>query len=189
MFTREYWASSFAKFKSVRYLAIMAFLIAMRLVLDHFRLPISENLNIMFTFVPTAVEAMIVGPGAAMISGFAADMLTGTLSAYGPFFPGYTLSKILGGLILGLAFYRTRITWRRILIGKGIINYLVNVCLGSLWSSILYSKGFLFYASASLIKNTILLPVEVVILYLLFKSLIPILQRRGLIRDTSVSPR
>ena len=186
MFTKEYWVSSFKKFKSVRYLSIMGFLIALRFVLEHFRIPVSENLNIMFTYVPAALEAMIIGPGAGIITAAVSDLLSGFLAGYGPFFPGYMVSKIVSALIYGLFFYRTKVSLKKIAFAKAINNYLVNVCLGSLWNSILYGKAFVVYASASLVKNTILLPVEVTVLYLLFKALIPYLSRRGIIKDTTI---
>ena len=46
----------------------------------------------------------------------------------------------------------------------------------------LYGKAFLVYASTSLIKNTILLPFEALLLYALLRALLPVLERRGIIK-------
>jgi hypothetical protein len=46
----------------------------------------------------------------------------------------------------------------------------------------LYGRAFLFYATTSLIKNTILLPVEALLLYALLRALCPVLERRGIIK-------
>ena len=92
------------------------------------------------------------------------------------------LSKALGGIIFGLFFYRRKFKFADVLIAKALINYIVNVGLGSLWSSMLYGKAFVFYATTSLIKNTILLPVEALLLYALLRALCPVLERRGIIK-------
>ena len=182
IFTKEYWASSFAKMKDTRYLAIIGLMIALKYLLNNLRIPVADNLNIMLTFIPTAVEAMVVGPGAAIISAVITDFLTGFLSPFGPYFPGYMLSKALGGIIFGLFFYRRKFKFADVLIAKALINYIVNVGLGSLWSSMLYGKAFVFYATTSLIKNTILLPVEALLLYALLRALCPVLEQRGIIK-------
>lgn len=182
IFTKEYWASSFAKLKDTRYLAIMGLMIALKYILNNLRIPVADNLNIMLTFIPTAVEAAVIGPGAAIVSAVITDFLTGFLSPFGPYFPGYMLSKALGGIIFGLFFYRRKFGFWDVFIAKALINYIVNVGLGSLWSSMLYGKAFLVYASTSLIKNTILLPFEALLLYALLRALLPVLERRGIIK-------
>ena len=182
--TKEYWASSFRKLKDTRYLAVMGLMIALKYILNNVRIPVSDNLNIMFTFIPTAIEAAVIGPGAGMVSAVITDLLSGILSPYGPFFPGYMLSKMLTSLIFGIFFYRRKVGFPDILIAKALVSYIVNVGLGSLWSSILYGKAFLVYASASLIKNTILLPFESLLLFALFRSLLPVLESRGIIKTT-----
>lgn len=182
VFTKDYWASSFAKLRSTRYLAVMGLMIALKFLLNNFRIPVADNLNIMLTFIPTAVEAAVIGPGAAIVSAVITDLLTGILSPYGPFFPGYMLSKAMGGIIFGLFFYRRKPRFLDVLIAKALVNYIVNVGLGSLWNSILYGKAFLVYASVSIVKNTVLLPVEAILLYALLRSLLPALERRGIIK-------
>ena len=182
IFTKEYWTSSFAKLKNTRYLAMMGLMIALKYILNNFRIPVADNLNIMLTFIPTAVEAAVIGPGAAIVSAVITDFLTGFLSPFGPYFPGYMLSKALGGIIFGLFFYRRKFGFWDVFIAKALINYIVNVGLGSLWSSMLYGKAFLVYASASIVKNTILLPIEAILLYALLRALLPALERRGIIK-------
>ena len=186
MFTKEYWRSSFAKLKDIRYLAIIGLMIALKIILDQIRIPVSDNLNIMFSYIAVALEAAIVGPGAAMVSAAVTDTLSTMLMSYGPYFPGYLLNRMLGSLIFGLMFYRSHITIWKTALARALINYGVNVCLGSLWNSILYGKAFIYYAGTSLVKNTILLPFETVILFLLLKALVPQLKQRGLLKDTTI---
>ena len=115
-----------------------------------------------------------------MVFAVAEDTLSFFLSSGGyPYFPGYALTTLLGCLTYALCFYRARITWRRIILAKTLTN-LQNVFLGSLWSAMLYSKGYLFYLGQSLAKNLLMLPVEIVILLTFLRMMLPVLSSAGL---------
>ena len=43
----------------------------------------------------------------------------------------------------------------------------------------LYSKGYLYYFAKSIVKNTIMLPIEVILLVLFFRMLIPYLEGKN----------
>ena len=88
------------------------------------------------------------------------------------------LTTITGCMIYALFFYRARITWRRIILAKLITN-VQNVLLGSLWSAILYSKGYLYYMTTSAVKNALYLPLQILLLGFLFQAILPALQKQG----------
>ena len=180
MFTKKYWNSTFAKLKSTHYLTIMAMMIALKVILSSFYIPIGENLHITITFILVAIEASILGPGAGMLSGAITDIVSFMLFPDGAFFIGYVLTSMLGELVYGLFFYQKEVTLKNIIPAKIVINYFVNVCVGSLWSYMLYSKGYLYYFTKSIIKNTTLLPIEILILWVSFKVIKPIIQKNKL---------
>ena len=47
-----------------------------------------------------------------------------------------------------------------------LINYGSNVLLGSVWKAMLYGKGYLYYLSTGMVKNTIMIPIEVALMWL-----------------------
>ena len=81
-------------------LTTLAILLAIRFALDY--LP-EVNLGVTkmgFGFVGAALTGAIAGPIPAMILGAAHDILKFALGgAKGDYFPGYTLTAIVGGLI------------------------------------------------------------------------------------------
>ena len=79
-----------------------------------------------------------------------------------------------------LFFYRARITWRRIILAKTLTN-IQNIFLGSLWSAMLYSKGYLYYLSTSAVKNLVYLPLQILMLGLMLRYVLPALRRQGLV--------
>ena len=183
MFNKEYWLSSAAKLKDTKYLTLMALFIALKVMAEvFFDIKIAENLFISLSFIFAAVEACIIGPVAGLVSGAVTDIVSFLLNSKGyAFFPGYTLSAMLGMFVFGIFLYRQKITILRLFLAKFCINLFVNALLGSVWSAMMMSKGYIYYFTQSIIKNTILLPIEVTILVLLFNLLIPVLERKNLI--------
>ena len=187
---KEYFQSSAAKLKSTRYLALMAIFIAIKIILASYYLPVSENLRISIRFIPVAIEALIFGPAAGMVSGAVTDILGFLLFPSGAFFPGYTLSAVIQSAIYAFFLYRRQITVLRISGAQILNNYIVNVTLGSLWSMCLYSKGYWYYLVKSLIKNTILLPAEILVLVILLNLFLPFLVKKNLaVRQDSLPIR
>ena len=43
--------------------------------------------------------------------------------------------------------------------------------------AILYSKGYLYYLGSSAVKNTLYLPLQILLLFLLFRALLPVLYK------------
>jgi hypothetical protein len=69
----------------------------------------------------------------------------------------------------------------RLATAKLLVNGLVNLCMGSLWSAILYGKGFYYYLAKSLVKNVTLLPIEIVLMVLLFQAILPAARQMKLV--------
>lgn len=180
-FTAAYWRGAVQEMKSLRTLALAALFIALRVVVSAFFIPVGENLRIYASFFVTALGGLIYGPVVAVATGFAADLLECFLFPSGAFFFGYTLSAMAGSLFYALAFYRRPITLVRTALAKCSVNLLVNVGLGSLWSAMLYGKGFYYYLAKSITKNVLLLPLEVLLLFLFFKAILPAAAKTGVI--------
>ena len=145
-------------------------------------------LMITWGFLARSVCAWVCGPVLGLLFAFAEDILSFFLTGGGgyPFFPGYTLTTMLGVLTYALFLYRAPLRVWRIFCAKLVTN-VQNVVLGALWIAILNSNGRFsleaWYASASLsaVKNLIMLPVQTVLLVLLLRALQPALQRTGML--------
>lgn len=167
VFTPAYWRAARAEFRNVRVLAFAGLVCAMAIVLEG--LPIyllGPSLKIYFSFLVVSLGCMCYGPCVGMMAGAIIDSVGFLLSSYGePYFPGYLVTAVLSGLIYGLALYRRKPTLLRIIAVRLVINYGSNVLLGSLWKAMLYGKGYLYYAASGLVKNTVMLPIEVFLMW------------------------
>ena len=179
-FSAKYWKEAAASVVRLRCLVFAALMVAAAIALSYFSIPIHESLKVSFGFLARSVCALVCGPVMAVLYGFVEDILGYILKSTGAFFPGYTLTTMLGCFWYAIFFFRARITITRICLAKLVTN-VQNVLLGSLWSAILYSKGYLFYMTSSALKNILCLPVQILMLVTLFSALLPILQRMELI--------
>lgn len=156
-FSGAYWRTAALEVKNYRSIVFSALMIAACIVLSHCTIRVGEGLSISVTFLARALCSLVCGPVMVILFGAAEDTLSFFLSSGGyPYFPGYMLTTILGCIVYALFFYRARITWRRIILAKLLTN-IQNVFLGSLWSAILYSKGYLYYMATSAVKNALYL--------------------------------
>lgn len=183
LFSKGYWQGAARQFSSVRMIAIAAMFIALRIALSSVFIPItpSSSLRVYFTFFVTALGSTIYGPLMALAEGFISDILGYFIHPSGAFFPGYTLSAMCGSLIYALFFYRQKLSVVRIFLCKLVINVGVNIVLGSLWNSIVLGKGFYYYLAKSVIKNLVMLPIETLMLVIVFGTLYPLLVRLRLV--------
>ncbi|NLK39928.1 MAG: folate family ECF transporter S component [Clostridiales bacterium] len=183
-FSLAYWKTAASELNNLKIIVLASMLIALASVLGTLQIYITPLIRVQISFLITGLGAMIYGPVIAMIGGVISDIVTYLLFASGPFFPGYTLSALLAGLVFALFLYRTKISPLRIIAPKFIINVFINTLLGSLWRVVMGStgsKGYSIYVATSGIKNLLLLPLEVTLLTLIIGAVIPFLSKKKII--------
>ena len=182
-FSAAYWRDAARELRDLRKLTFAALMIALCVVLGHIpSVPLFGGAKITWGFLARALCALVCGPVLGVVFGFTEDILSFFLTGGGgyPFFPGYTLTTMLGVLIYALFFYRAKVTIARVFLAKLLTN-IQNVVLGALWMAILSGKAWYVTAGGSAVKNLIMLPVQTLLLVLLIGALLPILRRTGLI--------
>lgn len=172
VFSAAYWRAARAEFRNVRVLAFSGLVCAMAMVLE--TMPIyllGPTLKIYFSFLAVSLGCMCYGPLVGIMAGAVIDSVGFLISSYGePYFPGLMISAMLSGLIYGVMLYRRKPTVWRIILTRLIINYGINVLLGSVWKAMLYGKGYLYYATSGLVKNTIMLPIEIFLTWVVLRA-------------------
>lgn len=177
--SRGYWHAAAIETRHPRALCLAGIVCAMAIILKSFPIYlVGPTLKIYFSFVFVSIGCAVYGPIVGMMAGAVVDTLGFVFSGYGePYFPGYLLSAILSGFVYGVMLYDKRVTVSRLLLTKLIINYGLNVLLGSVWKAMLYGKGYYYYFVSGLAKNTLLLPVEAFLMAAAFR-LLPIVKKR-----------
>lgn len=184
-FSRDYWREALADCRRSRILAFSALMIALSLALSYVPyIPITDGVQVSWGYLAQAVCGMVGGPVNALVFGFAEDTITYLLHPTGAYFPGYALTAMLSTMIYALFLYRQRITLVRLLLAK-VATSVCHLFLGSLWSVILYQKGYLYYVVTRLATYAVSLPLQVLLLWLLLLVLLPILSRMNFLPHQS----
>ena len=146
----------------------MGLLMAVQLVLSRFTIG-NQFIRLSFTFLVVALIARWFGPWWGMLTAAVVDIV-GTLLTGNPYFVGFTVSAVLGSLIYALFLYQHPVSWPRLIIAQVLIDLLVNTVLNTLWLTIMYQTPFWALLPMRLLKQAIVSPIQIVLLYLLFKN-------------------
>lgn len=185
-FRKGYWKDAIKEFSSLKNIALIAILIALQVVIGLIYIPITGEVRIKFDFIVSSLIGMIFGPLVGMVSGAISDVLSFVIHPTGPFFIGYTLTSALAGFIYGLFFYRTKLKFWKLIVAKLIVNMVCNAFLGTLWYYLYMNKNLVFEALMTsfwirFTKNIVLLPLEVMLIFTIFKQLFVVLESKRLI--------
>lgn len=145
---------------TVRNLVVIAMMLAFKIVLSQFSLYITPTFKaISFAYLPGAMVAMLYGPVAALIFGFAADTLGFIIHPSGVYFIGYALSEMLSYFIYACCFYRKPVTYTRAVISRIVITITITFGLNFVWNMMLYgSVASKYFTTVRLINNIVQLP-------------------------------
>ena len=166
---KEYWKSAARELRSVRSITGAALFAAMSPILALCTIQVNQFLQIGFTSLTHAITGYFFGPLVACMSGGIADIIKYMLKPNGPFFPGFTINEMLVGFIYGLFFYKRKITLPRCITARFIVTVGINLTLTPLWLSFLYGNAFKFMVPTRIIKNIIMIPVDIFLLHTLLK--------------------
>ncbi|MGT2771711.1 folate family ECF transporter S component [Streptococcus marimammalium] len=156
--------------KNVRVLTLATILASLAIVMGFFKLPISQIVEIRFASDVIAIAGSLLGPGVAMIVGAVSDIGGFFIRPTGPFFPGFTISAALTGLIYGYFLYKKPFNLKRIITAQIFYSITISSILNTIWLVVLYQLPFYETFITRLISNVIQLPIHIIILILLIKG-------------------
>ena len=162
---------------STRTLTLMALLIALEVVLSRFLSISAWNVKIGFSFVPLVIAAILLGPLAAGLVGAFGDFIGALLFPIGAYFPGFTLTAFLTGLVFGLFLHRKQ-DLGRCLAAVGINQFVLSLLVNTLWISVLYGSPYLPLLATRLIQSAVLTAVQLACIPMIARSL-PRIGRRA----------
>ena len=154
-------------------LVVIAFFIALEIVLTRFCSINTAFLRIGFGFLPVAMVAIMFGPIYSSIAYAVGDILGMLIfPTGGGYFPGFTLTAFLTGLVFGIVLHGTQITPKRTLIASLIVVLVLNLGLDTLWLTILMGQGYLALLPMRLIKCAFAIPVQTFLIPVVWNKII-----------------
>ena len=158
---------------TVKSYSIIGALVAMEIILSRFLSIHTWNLKIGFSFVPIVVTAMLFGGVYAGLVGAIGDIIGAILFPVGPYFPGFTITAFLNGVIFAF-FLKKKPTFMNIVISVLLVQIVGSLGLNTFWISMLYGSPFWPLFATRIYQTIVMSVVQIVVTYVLSKKLIPV---------------
>lgn len=142
--------------------------IAIEIILSRFLSINAWNMKIGLNFIPIVLCAMLFGPIYAGIVAALADFLGATLFPIGAYFPGFTLTALITGIIFGLFLYKKQ-NALCIICSVSINQLLLSLLLNTFWISLLYDAPFIELLISRIPQCAILFIIQISLIFLLRK--------------------
>ncbi len=177
------WLQSLRELKSLRTVTFCGVMCALAVIISSVAtIRLGPYVKVGFSGLPNHMVEFLFGPAVGALFSGVLEVLKYVLRPDGPYFVGFTVSAVLGGIIFGSMLYRRPLTIWRVLAAQVLVKTIVNLGLNTLWLVILYRKAVWVIFPARLTANLIRLPVDTVIMYLLLKvvqrSVLPAFTRK-----------
>lgn len=163
---------------------LSAMLLSILLVLSRFLSVKSSFLVISFSFIPMMLAGIYLGPKYSAIICALGDLIGAILFPFGAYFPGFTISAGLIGLVYGFFLYKRPGEERKdfkfviqLVISSIIVLGGIKILLESVFLNVLYGKAYLAVIASRFVTQLIMLPLQVVTIYVLEKALRPYIKK------------
>lgn len=161
---------------SLKTLVTLSLLIALFVVLERFLSINAWNMRIGFAFTALALAGILYGPLAGGAVGALGDIVGMLLFPTGPYFPGFTLTAFLTGVVFGVFLHKKQTLPR--IIGAVAVNQLVlSLLLQTLWISITYGSPYGALLPVRLTQCLVMIPVQFAVIFLAAKPLVAAARR------------
>ena len=158
------------RLKDTKVLTTSALLLALAVILGFFKIPISDVAEIRLQFLPVACAGMLFGPAVGGITGGLTDVLAFLVKPTGPYFPGFTITGIIQGVLYGLILYKKTPSLKRIFIAVLLDSLIIGLILNTVCLAILYGQAVYAVFTARIIKTLIMIPINLLLLTAVLKG-------------------
>lgn len=160
---------------TVKSYTIIGALVAIEIILSRFLSIHTWNLKIGFSFVPIVLTAMIFGGVYAGLVGAIGDIIGAILFPVGPYFPGFTITAFLNGVIFAF-FLKKKPTFVNIVISVLLVQIVGSLGLNTFWISMLYGSPFWPLFATRIYQTIVMSVVQIVVTYMLSRKLVPVIR-------------
>ena len=160
---------------SVKSISIIGILVAMEIILASFSIH-TWNLKIGFSFIPVVVAAIFYGPVTAGLVGAIGDIMGYILFPIGAYFPGFTLTAFVTGMIFGF-FLRKSQSVLNVVLAVLCVQIFVSQFMNTYWISFLYGSPYWALFATRIYQTAAMIAVEIISTLLIVKKVVPVLTR------------
>lgn len=190
IFSKKYWKYAVLQLKDVKMITIAALIVALRIAVKFFKIPIAAGLSISFDAYVNSLGSMVYGPVVGLLVGVVSDVLGCVVTGQmGEYFLPFILVEMTSSFIFGLFFWKRHVKLTRVLAAKFTVNLICNIVMTSIfmkWMRYVYlgakaAEAYNLINGVRIAKNLIMFPLEATIIVIVFVAALPVLSRTRLV--------
>ncbi|WP_069998328.1 folate family ECF transporter S component [Cellulosilyticum sp. I15G10I2] len=147
-------------------IAIIGMLIALDIIFTRFWMIQTPQIRISLGFFAIAMIGMLYGPMIAGIAAGLSDIVGWFMHPYAPFFPGFTLTAIVTGVIFGYFLHKPHTPLRSYIFSAICVTLVCDTLLNTLWLSLIQNVPF--------ISLIITRGIKIAVMFILYIAILPI---------------
>ena len=147
-------------------MTVCAMLVAVHVLLSRILSVNAWNIKIGLAFLPVYAAAYLYGPWVAALVGGIGDLVGALAFPIGPYFPGFTLSCALTGVIFGLLLKGGK-PFKSVVLAAAADQVIVGLLMNTFWISLLYGSPFLQLMEIRSVPAAIMFVLETVVIRLM----------------------
>ena len=138
-------------------LTTVGLFLAIQMVLSSYGvIQLNDSLKISLAHLALAPTAMLFGPVAAALQG--------------AYFPGFTISAALGGVIYGAFLFESDRRLWQIVLARAVIMVFVNIALNTFFLTMLYGPSQAAMLPVRALKNAMQFPIDCLLLTAVYRT-------------------
>lgn len=157
--------------KSLKTLVTVSLLISLEIVLSRFLSISTPIMKIGFGFLPIAICGMFYGPILAGVAGGISDLIGAILFPIAGYFPGFTFSAILTGVIFGIFLHEKELSTVKLTIAVVINTVGISLLLNTYWITVISGSSFIALLPTRVVQAIIMGAVQFVLIRVIKKPI------------------
>lgn len=164
---------SMKELKNIKVLCVLGMLGALSIILYRFSFTFMNVMQIGFDPVCNLLASCLFGPAVGAVFGGSMDLLNFILNnaSGSAYVPGMTLNAVISGIVIGLIFYKRKLTPGKMIIVFFIDHILLNALLGTYWLYLFFPTYAITMFPGRLISNIVKPFLETFIILTIHKAL------------------
>ena len=154
--------------QKTRMIVFLGLMVALNVILTEIAklLPYASIVRISLSFIPICAAAVFYGPIAAGVAAALADILSFFLFPSGAYFPGFTFSAFVAGILYALLLYKKKPSLPRSFFASLLVILVVDALFNTIWLYMLMpGKTLWALFLPRFVKSLIMLPIETFIIF------------------------
>lgn len=157
---------------NVRTVSLLGVLIAMEIVLSRFLSFHTWNTKIGFSFVPVVMAAMLFGAMEAGVVAAFGDIIGAMMFPVGAYFPGFTLTAFLNGVVYAILLKKKQ-SLGKIILAVIIVQITGSLFLNTYWISVLYGSPYWSLFFTRIYQTFVMSFVQIAVILVLNHNVVP----------------